>query len=99
MAVRTHTRASDFKKPLYFAKHLDEAIDFLRSIINVKARARGRFDTQFMHQRLIAVVTTAQSDTALVRHRDHVMRVHILEQETDQPGPADVWTEQANPAV
>ncbi len=42
-----------------FAQHLDKAVNFRSRVIEVEAGARGRFDGELAHERLVAVVATA----------------------------------------
>ena len=64
---------------LNLLQHLRKPINFFRCIIKVEARSRGGFDAQFAHQRLIAMMPAAQSDTPLISHSDDVMRVNAIQ--------------------
>jgi hypothetical protein len=73
------------KELLNIAQDLDKTVDFFPGIVKVKTRARGRFDTQFVHQGLIAVMPAAEGYAALVRESDHIVGMHIVQQKADQP--------------
>ena len=65
-------------------------------VVKIKTRARGGFDAQLLHQRLIAMMPAAQGHAALVRHRHHVVRVNVVQQKAHQSRAADVRAEQAD---
>ena len=57
------------------ARH--EGVDLLFAIVDIEARARRPRETEFAHQRLVAVVATAQRDAVLVRKCDDIVRVEF----------------------
>src|SRR5215471_6259514 len=67
------------KKTLNFAQHLDKSIDFLGRVVKVKAGARCGFHSQFAHQWLVAMMPPSQSNSSLVGHRHHIVRMDILQ--------------------
>ena len=66
------------KKLLYLAENFDEPINFIRGIVKVKAGSGGRFDAQFAHQGLVAMMTAPQGDTSLIGNRDDIMRMNVV---------------------
>ena len=59
-------------------------------------RMGGGFDAEFVHEGLVAVMTSPQGDTFLVRKRHHVVGVNIRQEEAQQAGPADVRSKESN---
>jgi len=70
-----------------FRDDFHEAVDFLGGVVEVKTGAGGGFNSQLVHERLVAVVAAAQSDAALVRDGDDVVRMNVLEEKAHEAGP------------
>jgi hypothetical protein len=66
------------KKVLDFSQDFCKTIDLGCGVVKVETGARGGFDTQFAHERLVAVVSPAQGNASLVGNRYHVVSVHIF---------------------
>jgi hypothetical protein len=86
---RSHV-VSDAEEFLDFAQDFDKTVDFLFGVIEIETGAGRGLNTEFMHEGLVAMMAPAQSHTALVGDCDDVMRVNVLEQETDHAGPSDM---------
>src|SRR2546430_12890641 len=84
------------KKLLDSAEDLDEGIDFGGGIVEIKTGASGRRHTEAFHQWLVAMMTAAQGDSALIGDGHHVMRVDAIEEETHHTGPADARPKEPN---
>ncbi len=72
-------RFSGTEEFLDFTQDLYEPINLFEGVIEIKARASGGFNSELPHQRLITVVPSAKSDTALVRDSHQVMRMNIFQ--------------------
>ena len=59
-----------------------EGGDFFLGVVEVKARAGGAGETEFFHERHVAVVTTAKGYSLLIGDGDDVVGVDPLEGET-----------------
>src|SRR5260370_36316092 len=83
------------KKLLDFPQHFYETVNFFGRIVKVKTGAGRGFDAEFAHERLVAVMPPAQGHATLVGDGHQIVRVHVFEQEADQPRPPDVRPEEA----
>src|SRR5260221_1386683 len=73
------------KKFLDFVEAVDQAIHFLRDIIQIEAGARGGRQPITVVQRHRAMVTGPNGDAVTVQYLGNVMRVHALEREGCHP--------------
>src|SRR5690349_1157582 len=69
---------------------LDKAVDLQLRVVEVEAGAGGGGHSQFLHQGLIAMMSAAKGDTALVRDGNDIMRVHAINQKAHEAGAANV---------
>src|SRR4051812_39213242 len=68
---------SDSEKSLGFRDDFDHAIDFRLCVVEIEAGACRRCDAEFFHQRLIAMMSAAERDAALVGEGDDVVGVNF----------------------
>src|SRR5579859_5807360 len=87
---------SSAEELLDFAQNFDKPIDVVSCIVKIKAGASGGLDTEFVHERLVAMMPAAQGDAALIGDRNQVVGMDIWEQKTYQAGPPDVRTEKSD---
>ena len=55
----------------------DEHLDFGFGVVDIKTRAGRASQAEFAHERLVAVMPSAESKTVFIRKRDDVVRVHV----------------------
>src|SRR5436309_3126036 len=91
-----HGYGSGAKKLLYLPHYVHKPVHFCRRVVKIKAGARRGFNAQLAHQRLIAVMATAQSHAALISHGDDIVRVNVGQERTHNARPARFWTEESN---
>src|ERR1051325_3147152 len=94
IGARRQLYRSTAEKLLNLLHDLDEAIDLLRRVVKIKTRARGRLDAQLVHQRLVAMMSAAQRDAALVRQFGHVVGMDAVQEKAHESGAADIRAEQ-----
>src|SRR5437016_3772388 len=66
------------EKFLNFLKHFDEPINFRRRIVKIKTGARRRFNAEFFHERLIAMMPAAQCNSMLIGNGYNIMRMNSV---------------------
>src|ERR1700677_2931837 len=71
---------------LDFADDFHETVHLGAGVVKVKAGTGGGFHAELVHERLGAMMSTAECDARLVGEGHDVVRMHVLEQETDEAG-------------
>src|SRR2546423_11227529 len=95
-SVAVISGTSSGKELLDLAQDIDESVDFVSSVVEIKAGTRGGFHAELAHKRLVAMMAATQRNAALIGHRDQIVGVNIFEQKAHQSGAANVRAENPN---
>ena len=79
---------SGAEKLLDVAEDVNALINLPGGVVEIETGPGSGGDAKFFHQRLVAMMPSAQGETALVHEGHDVMGMDFVEEKADQPGPA-----------